>query len=108
MLQPIDGTHFDTLLYADDILLFGTNTHRGSAAKYLGALLTDNIDNTKEIATFEKIDTLALELAAFARTILGKADYPVKISEALAGVSTMEAIAKSAKTGLKVEVPSYF
>ena len=66
------------------------------------------IDNTKEIATFEKIDTLALELAAFARTILGKADYPVKISEALAGVSTMEAIAKSAKTGLKVEVPSYF
>ena len=66
------------------------------------------IDNTKEITEFEKVDTLALELNTFAQTIMGKTEYPVKILEALAGVSTMEAIAESAKSGLKVNVDLNF
>ena len=95
MLEPIDGIQFNNLLYADDTLLFGTNTHninkllhaieyesayynmklnydkcinltinrvkssikylngglvpRDNSAKYLGAILTDSVDNSKEL-----------------------------------------------------------
>ena len=66
------------------------------------------IDNITETTEFEFIDTLALELNSFAETILGETDFPVKISEALAGVSAMEAIGKSAESGLKVKVDTGF
>ena len=61
------------------------------------------IDNITETTEFEFIDTLALELNTFAETILGETDFPVKISQALAGVSAMEAIAKSAESGVRIE-----
>ena len=61
------------------------------------------INNITETTDFEVIDTLALELNTFAETILGETDFPVKISQALAGVSAMEAIAKSAESGVRIE-----
>jgi predicted dehydrogenase len=68
-----------------------------------------NVINTEtEKTSFEIVDTLAIELDTFAQSVRGRCVYPVKISEALAGVSTMESIAKAAKTGAKTSVNSNF
>ena len=68
-----------------------------------------NVINTEtEKTNFEIVDTLAIELDTFAQSVRGRCVYPVKISEALAGVSTMESIAKAAKTGTKTSVNSNF
>ena len=54
------------------------------------------LNNEVQSRRFETADTLAMELDAFGKTILGIGEYPVTLSEALAGVAAMHAIARSA------------
>jgi len=49
--------------------------------------------------TFDLVDTLKLELEAFADAIEGRLDYPVSLSHALHGVAATEAILESAANG---------
>jgi predicted dehydrogenase len=48
---------------------------------------------------FDPVDTLKLELEAFADAIAGRIDYPVSLSDALHGVAATEAILESAANG---------
>ena len=56
----------------------------------------------------EDVDTLALELAAFAEAIRSGQSYPVSVDEALLGVAAMQAISDSARNAgawIRVEAP---
>ncbi len=58
-----------------------------------------------EHLTFAPIDTVRVNLEAFADAVTGKAPYPITASQILATVSAFEAITKAVKTGQKgVEV----
>ena len=82
---------------------------KGSAFLPTQHRLELNIINSEtEETDFEIVDTLAMELDTFAQSVRGKSIYPVKISEALIGVSTMESIAKAAETGKKISINSNF
>lgn len=70
-------------------------------------LIVSDLDGKTVDTAFDQIDTLALELDAFARTIRDGEDYPVSHAQALAGVAAMEAISLSAaRDGVWIEVES--
>jgi predicted dehydrogenase len=53
-------------------------------------------DGTPKLTSFDQVDDLRLELEAFAAAIEGRADYPVRLDEAVHGVGVVDAIVKSA------------
>lgn len=53
---------------------------------------------------FERDDSLALELAAFAEACDGRAPFLIKPAEALRNIAVLEAVVRSAQTGSWVEV----
>lgn len=57
------------------------------------------LDVSPREAIFAPVDSVAAELACFANVVRGESAYPVTGSQALAGVATMEAIARSARAG---------
>jgi len=54
---------------------------------------------TVEARSFEIVDTVRLELEAFADAISGKSSYPVSAAEALHGAAVLEAMLESAANG---------
>ena len=59
-----------------------------------------------ETVTFDQVDTLRLELEAFARAIGGGEAYPISMADALHGTSALESILKSAEAGgVTIAVP---
>ncbi len=54
--------------------------------------------------TFAPVDTVRVNLEAFADAVTGRTPYPITISQILATVSAFEAITKAVKTDQRVEV----
>ena len=70
-------------------------------------LIMSDIDGKQDETSYGQIDTLALELDAFARAILHGEEYPVSHAQALAGVAAMEAISQSSnQDGMWIDVKS--
>ena len=54
--------------------------------------------------TFAPVDTVRVNLEAFADAVMGRTPYPITITQILATVSAFEAITKAVKTDQRVEV----
>ena len=54
--------------------------------------------------TFAPVDTVRVNLEAFADAVIGRTPYPITITQILATVSAFEAITKAVKTDQRVEV----
>ena len=70
--------------------------------------LLEVFDGTSTVSdeTFEPVDTLRLELEAFAQAACGQSPYPLPIDQALQGTAALEAIFQSADAGgERVAVP---
>jgi predicted dehydrogenase len=62
-------------------------------------------DGAMEATDFPPLDTVRVELEAFARAIAGKAPYPIPIADVIHGIAVFEAIYRSAEaSGKPVEV----
>lgn len=79
------------------VQLFGTSGWGHLRDEHLLDLC--NEAGTVESNTFEKVDTLRLELEAFADAIVQKIAFPISPRDALHGAAAFEAILKSAKSG---------
>src|SRR6185295_17879980 len=55
--------------------------------------------------TFEPVNTLRLELDAFADAVAGRTPFPIPVEQMLQDVAGLEAIIQSIETGKTVEVP---
>lgn len=62
-------------------------------------LILCDLAGEQSAESFEAVDTLALELDAFAAAVRGRGTYPVTLQQALMGVATMVAISESADEG---------
>lgn len=60
-------------------------------------LVTSDVAGKQEGRVFEPVNTLSYELDAFAGEVLGGADFPVALDQALIGVKAMAAIGESAR-----------
>ena len=54
--------------------------------------------------SFPPLDTVRVNLEAFADAVMGSTPYPITISQILATVSAFEAITKAVKTDQRVKV----
>jgi predicted dehydrogenase len=79
---------------------------RGSA-EAIGAtqLTVRRIDAEPQQLRFEPVDTLRLELEAFADAVAGVAPYPITAPEMVDGVAALEAAIASFRSGQPVAVP---
>ena len=76
-----------------------------SEMRGLQRLLTSRIDEPEMEIRYPEVDIERAELEAFAAAITGRAPYPVPVSEAIHGVSVLEAIVQSTKAGQWLSVP---
>ena len=56
-------------------------------------------DEMGDNLSFEPVDTLQLEIAAFAEMVAGRAPYPVPYDEMIATVAAFEAVVESVRQG---------
>ncbi len=63
-----------------------------------------NDDAEETVVDFEPVDTMHLELEAFAEAVSGGAAYPLPIGEAVHGVAVLEAIIRACENGETVVV----
>jgi predicted dehydrogenase len=67
-------------------------------------LVVSDLDNVTDTRNYDEADTLKAELEAFADACNGGDAYPVPVDHVVHGISVLEAVDESAKSGTKVEV----
>jgi predicted dehydrogenase len=63
-------------------------------------------DGRRDVRDYEWTDTVRANIEAFGRAALGKADYPFTDAEKIGNIAALEAICRSAASGLPVAVQS--